>query len=44
MESDHFIVMDKELIAKQLKDENLNTVGLIDPDTAKRIGELFDNG
>ena len=41
MESDHFIVMDKELIAKQLKDENLNTVGLIDPDTAKRIGELL---
>lgn len=41
LESNHFIVMDKEMIARQLQNENLNTVGLIDSDTAKRIGELL---
>lgn len=36
-----FQVMDKDLVMNQLKAEQLNTTGLIDPDTAKRIGEIL---
>ena len=42
IESNRFVVMDRALIAQQLKNENLKTVGLIDPDTAKRIGTLLN--
>mgnify|MGYP004473204249 FL=1 len=36
-----FNIMDKDMVMQQLKAEQLNTVGLIDPDTAKRIGDLL---
>lgn len=36
-----FNIMDKDMVMQQLKAENLTTVGLIDPDTAKRIGDLL---
>ena len=36
-----FNIMDKDMVMKQLKAEHLTTVGLIDPDTAKRIGDLL---
>ena len=36
-----FNSMDKDMVMQQLKAEHLTTVGLIDPDTAKRIGDLL---
>ena len=36
-----FNIMDKDMVMQQLKAKNLTTVGLIDPDTAKRIGDLL---
>lgn len=36
-----FNIMDKDMVMQQLKAEHLTTVGLIDPDTAKRIGDLL---
>ena len=36
-----FNIMDKDMVMQQLRAEHLNTVGLIDPDTAKRIGQLL---
>lgn len=36
-----FNIMDKDMVMQQLKAEHLNTIGLIDPDTAKRIGNLL---
>lgn len=36
-----FHIMDKDMVMQQLKAEHLTTVGLIDPDTAKRIGDLL---
>ena len=35
-------VVDKDLFIDKLKMENLDTTGLIDPDTAKRIGEILN--
>lgn len=37
-----FNIMDRTLIEDKLKAANLNTTGLIDPDTAKKIGEILD--
>ncbi|MDO4921338.1 MAG: CsgG/HfaB family protein [Phascolarctobacterium sp.] len=37
-----FNVMEKEFALNSAKNEGLNIVGLIDPDTAKRIGELLN--
>ena len=36
-----FNVIDKDLIKNKLQAENLNLTGIIDPDTAKRIGEIL---
>ena len=36
-----FTVRDKELVMNSLKAEGLKTTGIIDPDTAKRIGQLL---
>ena len=35
------IVKDKDLVMQQLKAQNLKTTGLIDPDTAKQIGNML---
>lgn len=37
----HFSIVDKDIVLDKLKAENLNITGLIDPDTAKRIGEIL---
>lgn len=37
----NFIVMERSLIEDQLEEENLNYEGLIDPETARRIGEIL---
>lgn len=36
-----FIVKEKDIVMPKLKAMNLKTTGLIDPDTAKRIGEML---
>ena len=36
-----FNVMDRTLVEAQIKEANLNTTGIIDPDTAKKIGEIL---
>lgn len=36
-----FTIMDKDMVMQQLKAEHLQTTGLIDPDSAKRIGQLL---
>ena len=41
IKTNHFVVMDKDLVQDKLQKENLKTTGLIDPDTAKRIGEIL---
>ena len=41
VKSGRFIVMERDLHQKSLEEERLKTTGLIDPDTAKRIGELL---
>ena len=35
-----FSVVDHELVEEKIKTEHLNTTGIIDPDTAKRLGEI----
>lgn len=37
----YFIVKDKDMVMRQLKAQNLKTTGLIDPDTARRIGQML---
>lgn len=37
----YFVVKDKDMVMQQLKANNLKTTGLIDPDTAKRIGDML---
>ncbi len=37
----YFIVKDKDMVMNQLKANNLKTTGLIDPETAKRIGDML---
>ena len=41
VESGKYDVADKDLLAEKLTEEGLNTTGLIDPDTARRIGEIL---
>lgn len=41
VETDKYDVVDKDLLAEKLTQENLNTTGIVDPDTAKRIGEIM---
>ena len=41
LESGHYRVIDKDLVAERIAAENLNTEGIIDPDTARRIGEIL---
>ena len=36
-----FQVVEKDFVMKQIKQANIKTVGLIDPDTAKSIGEML---
>lgn len=36
-----FNIMDRTLVESQIKAANLNTTGIIDPDTAKKIGEIL---
>lgn len=36
-----FNVMDRTLVENELNAANLNTTGIIDPDTAKKIGEIL---
>ncbi len=36
-----FVVKDKDMVMNKLKAENLKTTGLIDPDTARRIGQML---
>ncbi len=36
-----FVVKDKDMVMHKLKAENLKTTGLIDPDTARRIGQML---
>ena len=42
VERKYFTVKDKDIVQDKLTDEKLNTTGLIDPDIAKRIGEILD--
>ena len=41
IEKKYFAVMDKDLVMNKLKAEKLKTVGIIDPDTAKKIGNIL---
>lgn len=41
VESGKYDVVDKDLLADKLAKEGLKTTGLIDPDTARRIGEIL---
>lgn len=41
VESGKYDVVDKDLLAEKLAQENLNTKGIVDQDTAKRIGEIL---
>ena len=36
-----FSVMDKDLVMHKMREEGLQTTGIIDPDTAKRIGAML---
>ncbi|WP_443684994.1 CsgG/HfaB family protein [Phascolarctobacterium succinatutens] len=37
-----FNIMDKDMVMHRLQEKQLKTVGLIDPDTAKKIGSLLN--
>lgn len=37
-----FNIMDRTLVEEKILESKLNTTGLIDPDTAKKIGEILD--
>lgn len=39
--ADKFNVIDRTLVEGKMREANLNTTGLIDPDTAKKIGKLL---
>ena len=41
VQSGKFNVMDRFMVEEKIKAENLNVTGLIDPDTAKRLGEIL---
>lgn len=40
-EADKFDIVDRFLVEKKIKSENLNTSGLIDPDTALKLGKIL---
>ena len=42
VKNNYFNVIDKDTALDKLRAENLNITGLIDPDTAKRIGEILN--
>ena len=41
VQADKFDIMDRTPVEAQLKEAELNTTGLIDPDTAKKIGAIL---
>lgn len=41
VESGRYDVVDKDMLAEKLAEANLKTTGIIDPDTAKQIGEIL---
>lgn len=41
VENGRYDVVDKDLLAEKLAEQSLNTTGIIDPDTARRIGEIL---
>lgn len=41
VESKKFDVMDKDIVNERIAAEGLNITGLIDPDTARRLGEIL---
>ena len=41
VENEHFTVIDKDVISEQLSEANINVTGLIDPKTARHIGEIL---
>ena len=41
IDSKKFTVMDKDIVNARIAEENLNITGLIDPDTARRLGEIL---
>lgn len=41
VKSNKFDVMDRFMVEDKIKAEHLNTTGIIDPDTAKRIGQIL---
>ena len=41
VESGRYDVVDKDMLAEKLAEANLKTTGIIDPDTAQRIGEIL---
>ncbi len=41
IDSKKFTVMDKDIVDALIADEGLNVTGLIDPDTARRLGEIL---
>lgn len=42
VERNCFHVVDKEFVMNSLKQEGINTTGIIDPDTAKKIGQMLN--
>lgn len=41
VEDGHFAVMDRALVEQRLQADDITAVGLIDPDTARQIGEIL---
>lgn len=42
VDTNQFYIVDKAVIDKYIAEENLNVTGLIDPDTAQRLGQLLN--
>lgn len=42
VDTNQFYIVDKAVIDKYIAEENLNVTGLIDPDTAQRLGRLLN--
>ncbi len=42
VESGRYDVVDKDLLAEKIASNNLKTTGIIDPDTARQIGEILN--
>lgn len=41
LQHDKYVVMERDTVNSKLKQANLNTISIIDPNTAKQIGELL---